>query len=447
MTEQPALGPFARLLRAVSKVEAHEIKATAASFLLVLILMAAYYILRPVRDAMASDWTDAEVSLLWTINFFFSFAVVAIYGLAISKLSLKNLVPAVYGFFATTFVAFYLASLVVEDAELIDKAFYVWVSVFSLFPISVFWSFMADLHTREQSKRLFGVITTGASVGAMIGPSIPLLFSDLGTYNLILVASVVLIFTLPIIFYLHHIKRDNAHYDTHESQMQQLPTLGGNLLAGFKLFLQNRFLLAIGLFLFLYTGIGSFVYLELKNLMAEYSRVERTEIWAFMDLATNTLTIVTGLFITSRLTTRFGLGWTLALLPVVVMGGLFSVAMVPLLPIMVGLQIFRRAGNYGITRPAREMLFTHVDRETRFKAKPVIDVVVYRGGDVFWGWGFTGLTQVLGLGMAAVAAIGAGIAALWAIVGFYLGRRAEADDGTVNPVDTAPDEVPDKNPA
>ncbi len=122
-------------------------------------------------------------------------------------------------------------------------------------------------------------------------------------------------------------------------------------------------------------------------------------------------------------------------------------AMVPVLPIMVGLQIFRRAGNYGITRPAREMLFTHVDRETRFKAKPVIDVVVYRGGDVFWGWGFTGLTQVLGLGMAAVAAIGTGIAALWAIVGFYLGRRAEADDGTVNPVDTAPDEVPDKNPA
>jgi len=131
--------------------------------------------------------------------------------------------------------------------------------------------------------------------------------------------------------------------------------------------------------------------------------------------------------ITSRLTTRFGLGWTLALLPVVVMGGLLSVAMVPLLPIVVGLQIFRRAGNYGITRPAREMLFTYVDQETRFKAKPVIDVVVYRGGDVFWGWSFTGLTQGLGLGMAAVAAIGAGIAALWAVVGLHLGRRAEKD--------------------
>ncbi len=442
MAEQPALGPFGGLLKAVSKIEPDEIKATAVSFLLVLILMAAYYILRPVRDAMASDWTDAEVSLLWTINFFFSFAVVALYGASASKMSVKKLVPVVYGFFAATFVVFYLASLFVEDGVLIDKAFYVWVSVFSLFPISVFWSFMADLHTREQSKRLFGVITTGASVGAIIGPSIPLLFSGLGTYNLILVASVVLIITLPTILYLQSVTRHNSHYASYETQAQQAPTLGGNPLAGFKLFFQNRCLLGIGLFLFLYTGIGSFVYLELKNLMAEFSRADRTEIWAFMDLATNTLTILSGLFITSRLATRFGLGWTLALLPIVVAGGLLSVAMVPVLSIVVGLQIFRRAGNYGITRPAREMLFTYVDQETRFKAKPVIDVVVYRGGDVFWGWAFTGLTQVLGLGVAAVAAVGAGIASVWAFVGFVIGRRADVNGGAQSRADGVPEKTP-----
>ena len=443
MADQSAPGPFGGLLKAVSKVEPHEFKGTAASFLLVLILMAAYYLLRPVRDAMSSDWSDAEVSLLWTINFFFSFAVVALYGLCATRISVKSLVPAVYGFFAATFVAFYVGAQFVNDGVLIDKAFYIWVSVFSLFPISVFWSFMSDLHTREQSKRLFGVITTGASVGAIIGPSVALLFSGLGTYNLILVASVVLIAMLPIILYLQSIKRNNPHYQSGDGRVQPLPTLGGNPLAGFKLFFQNRFLLGIGLFLFLYTGIGSFVYLELKNLMAEYNRVDRTEIWAFMDLATNTLTILTGLFLTSRLATRFGLGWTLALLPVVVAGGLLSVAMVPVLAIVVGLQIFRRAGNYGITRPAREMLFTYVDQETRFKAKPVIDVVVYRGGDVFWGWGFAGLTQVLGLGMAAVALVGAGISAIWALVGLYLGRRAEANDGSLN----APDQASKKSHA
>lgn len=423
-----ARGPFGGLLRSVSKVEPHEFRATATAFALVLILMAAYYILRPVRDAMASDWTDAEVSLLWTINFFFCFVVVAVYGYAAARMQIKHLVPAVYGFFAATFVVFYLGSSFIENPVLIDKAFYVWVSVFSLFPVSVFWSFMAELHSREQSKRLFGIITTGASVGAIIGPSIPLLFSGLGTYNLILVASVVLIATLPLIFFLQNVTQRSPHYGTGRGEGQRLPSLGGQSLAGFTLFFRNPFLLGIGLFLFLYTGIGSFVYLELKNLMEVFSREERTEIWAFMDLATNILTVVTGLFITSRLATRLGLGWTLALLPLIVMAGLLSVALVPVLSIVVGLQIFRRAGNYGITRPAREMLFTHVDQETRFKAKPVIDVLVYRGGDVFWGWGFAALTQGLGLGMAAVAAVGGVIAAVWAAAGLMLGRRADTED-------------------
>jgi AAA family ATP:ADP antiporter len=206
-----------------------------------------------------------------------------------------------------------------------------------------------------------------------------------------------------------------------------MQSLGGNPLSGFKLFLQNPFLLGIGLFLFLYTGIGSFVYFELKNMMADYSKAERTEIWALMDLATNTLTIVAGLFVTSRLATRFGLGITLAIVPIIVLGGLLSVAMVPALTIVVALQIVRRGGNYAITRPAREMLFTHVDQETRFKAKQVIDVVVYRGGDVFWGWAFTGLTQVIGLGIAGIALVGGMIAAAWAAVGLYLGRRADRD--------------------
>lgn len=417
---------FKRWLQALAKVEANEVVATLASFCLVLVLMAAYYILRPVRDAMASDWSDAEVSLLWTLNFFFSFVVVAVYGLAASRVSLKHLVPAVYGFFALTFVLFYLLSGGLQDTILIDKAFYVWVSVFSLFPISVFWSFMADLYTREQSKRLFGIITTGASVGAMIGPSIPLLFSGvLGTYSLMLVASLVLAATLPLIYYLERLKVTRLGHVEAPGERPPEQSLGGGSLSGYRLFLQNPLLLGIGLFLFLYTGIGSFVYFELKNLMAEYSRAERTELWALMDLVTNTLTILAGLFVTSRLATRLGLGATLAVIPLIIVGGLLSVAMVPVLSIVVGLQIFRRGGNYAVTRPAREMLFTHVDQETRFKAKQVIDVVVYRGGDVFWGWAFTGLTQVIGLGVAGVALVGACIAALWSAVGIYLGRRVE----------------------
>jgi AAA family ATP:ADP antiporter len=423
-------GPLSRITKAISKIEPHEIKATLISFSLVLILMAAYYTLRPVRDAMASDWSDAEVSTLWTINFFFSFAVIAAYGFVASKISLKNLIPGVYVFFAISFVIFYLLSGYILNTNLVDKAFYIWVSVFSLFPISFFWSFMSDIFDKNQSKRLFGVITTGASIGAMIGPSIPLLFSQIGTYNLMLIASGMLFATLPIIYYLQNIKGELCPSLVNQADLTSAPKLGGSSFAGFKLFFTNPFLLAIGLFLFLYTGIGSFVYFELKNLLASYPREQRTEIWAFIDLATNALTILTGLFLTSRLTTRFGLGVSLAIIPFIVLTGLISLAIFPILASVVGLQILRRSGNYAITRPAREMLFTYVDQETRFKAKQVIDIAVYRGGDVFWAWAFTLLTTVFGFGMVAIALIGSGIAMLWGVLGVYLGQQTKKEEKT-----------------
>jgi AAA family ATP:ADP antiporter len=391
-------------------------------------LMSAYYILRPVRDAMASDWTDAEVSWLWTLNFFISTAVVAVYGIAVSRFRFQLLVPAMYGIFALTFVVFYVLASTSGDRTLIDKSFYVWVSVFSLFHISVFWSFMSDLFNKEQASRLFSVIAVGASVGGLIGPFIPSFFSaSLGTDNLMLIASVMLLIPIPIIFYLQSLKSsDLGNEDLHLRKSNV--AIGGNPFSGFKMFFANPYLLAIGLFIFLYTGISSFVYFELKNLLSELSRVERTAVWAKMDLAVNILTIATGLFATGRIVGKFGMPVTIALVPVLLCVGLLILAISPFLAAVVTLQIVRRAGNYAVTRPAREMLFTRVDRETRFKAKPVIDIVAYRGGDMLMAWLFTGLTQGLGLGLAAVAMVGAGIAALWSMVGIYLGRWFERDD-------------------
>ena len=420
--------PMARFLKLVAKIEAQEVKAVASSFLLVVVLMSAYYILRPVRDAMASDWTDAEVSWLWTLNFFISTAVVAVYGMAVSRFRFRYLVPAMYGIFALTFVIFYVLAYTSADRTIIDKSFYVWVSVFSLFHISVFWSFMSDLYNKEQAGRLFSIIAAGASVGGLIGPSIPSFFSaSMGTDNLMLLASVMLLIPIPIIFYLQSLKSTELHNQDLELTPPSEP-IGGNPFAGFKMFFSNPYLLAIGLFIFLYTGISSFVYFELKNLLSELSRVERTAIWAQMDLAVNTLSIATGLFATSRIVGKFGMPVTIALVPILICVGLLVLAISPFLGAVIGLQIIRRAGNYAVTRPAREMLFTRVDRETRFKAKPVIDIVAYRGGDMLMAWLFTGLTQGLGLGLAAVAMVGAGIAALWSIVGIYLGRWFEQDD-------------------
>ena len=415
-------------LKTASKVKDQEFKAVIFSFLFVIVLMTAYYILRPVRDAMASDWTDAEVSWLWTLNFFISTAIVALYGVMVSKFRFRLLVPTMYGIFAISFIIFYALGSVFEDRTVIDKSFYVWVSVFSLFHISVFWTFMSELFSKEQSGRLFGIIAVGASVGGLIGPSITAFFSvSLGTDNLMLIASMMLFIPIPIIFYLQSLKAKELNNEALDIPISN-QSIGGNPLAGFKIFFSNPYLLSIGLFIFLYTGISSFVYFELKNLLSDFSRPERSVIWAQMDLAVNILAISTGLFATSRIVTKFGMPVTIAMVPIMICIGLLVLAISPLLGVVVVLQVIRRAGNYAVTRPAREMLFTLVNQETRFKAKPVIDIVAYRGGDMLTAWLFTGLTQGLGLGLAAVAAVGAGIASLWALVGIYLGKWFERDE-------------------
>ncbi len=427
------------LLRKAVKMEPNEVRASLVSFGFVFVLMAAYYILRPVRDAMASDWTDAEVSWLWTINFFVSAIAVSFYGGAVTSVKFRNLVASVYAFFALSFLAFYLATQVLADRVLLDKSFYVWISVFSLFHVSVFWSFMSDLFSKTQALRLFGFIGAGASTGALAGPSIPTFFAgSIGTDNLILVATLLLLVTIPIIGILQNLKATDLHNQNLQVGSGDLEYIGGNPLSGFSEFLNSPYLLSIGVFILLYTSIGSFVYFELKNLLVEYDRATRSQIWAGMDLAVNSLTLIIALFVTGRLATRFGLAVTLASVPVLIAGGMLVVAAAPSVAVVVGLQIIRRAGNYAITRPGREMLFTAVSRETRFKAKPVIDIVVYRGGDVLNAWAFTGLTQGLGLGLAAVAGVGALIAALWAVVGVYLGRSFDRQSDGVRPAANMP---------
>lgn len=412
-----------RLVKSATKIEPHELTATLLSFAFVFVLMTAYFILRPIRDAMASDWTDVEVSWLWSMTFFFSLIAVTIYGAVISTVRFRTLVPGVYGFFAMSFFAFHAGSATVADPVLVDKAFYVWLSVFSLFHISVFWSFMSDLWSSEQAPRLFGFIATGSSIGAIVGPIIAVvLVEPVGTDNLMLVSATLLLIPIPIILTLAHLKTtalDNASVSADLSTQQ---TMGRNPFAGFGLFLTSPYLIGIGLFILLYVAIGSFVYFELKNLLAEFSRDQRTQIWAYIDLAVNSLAIVTAMFLTSRIATRFGMATTLALVPALIVLGMLVIAISPVVAVVAGLQVARRAGNYAITRPGREMLFTVVDRETRFKAKPVIDIVLYRGGDMLTAWAFTLLTAGLGLGLGAVAVVGAVIAAIWAIVAIYLGK-------------------------
>lgn len=422
MSEKTESGIAARIAKALSQIEANELKATVVSTLFVFILMGSYYILRPVRDAMASDWTDSEVSFLWNINFFVSAAIVSVYGFAVSRTKLRHVIPAMYGFFALSFVVFYAGISFIADRVLVDKLFYLWVSVFALFHVSVFWTFMADTFNKGQARRLFGVIGAGASAGALVGPSIPALFATtLGNDTLMLIATVALLLVIPLVFYLYHLKRaelgnEDLTADTGRAVM------GGHWWHGFKELFANPYLLGIAAFILLYVFIGSFVYFEQKNLLEDFTREERTQILGSIDWLVNLLTFGLAFFVTGRIVTKIGMPFGLAIMPVLMCIGMLILAFAPMLTVLLALQVFRRGGNYGLTRPAREMLYTHVSQEDRFKSKPVIDIVVYRGGDAVSGSLFAVLTDKIGLGLAAVALIGGGIAAAWAWIGVRLGR-------------------------
>ncbi len=428
MSETTQGNPVSRFIKASLKVEPSEQMAALLSFSFIFALMFAYNILKPVRDALAPDWSDVELAWLWTFTFILSTAAVALYGIAVSRLKLKYLVPGVYGFFALGFVLFYVGATSIDDAATVEKAFYLWISLFSLFHISVFWSLMSDIYTKKQAPRLFAIIASGASVGTIAGSAATLALAKVvGTMNLMLIAAVILVAIVPIIGVLYGLKSSRLQPGSVDLAQQQDTVISGNPFAGFTEFVRNPFLLGIALFIFLYTVIGSFAYFEIKNLLEDFTRDERTQIWAGINLTVNTLSILTATLLTGRIASRFGLAKTLALVPFLVAVFFLAVAVNPLLAVVVVCWVVLKSGNYAITRPGREMLFTLVSREDRFKTKPVIDIVVYRGGDALAGWAFAGLTAALGLGLGAVAVIGAVIAGVWAFVGIHLGRVYERD--------------------
>lgn len=410
-------------LAAIAKIEKNELAAVLLSFGLVLVLMTSYSILKPVRDALGGDWGNVGLSITWTINFGLSLIAVGLYGVALTFISFRRMVPGVYVFFALTFLALYWVRTNVPDPTLVNKGFYVWVSVFSLFNLSVFWSLMTDIFNKGQARRVFGVIAAGTTVGAIVGPIITASLIDrLGANGLLLMSAILLTVPVFVIPVLRRLKVSQLHNDESLSELSAQRTLGTNPFSGFSILFSDRYLLWICAFILFYVTINTFVYFELQNLTAEYSLEFRAKIWSLIDLTTNVLTLVTAALITSRIVSKFGMPTALAMVPGLVALGIAALVAAPTLLILAIFQVGRRVGNYAITRPSREMLFTVLDREKRFKAKPVIDVVVYRGGDVLTAWVFTLLADKLGLGLVGIAAVIGGIAIAWILVAVRLGR-------------------------
>lgn len=418
---------ISRLARVIG-AETRELPALAWAFLYFFSLLAGYYVLRPIRDEMGIEGGLESLPWLFTATFLAMLVVIPIYGWASGRWSRKRLVPGVYLFSLANLGLFYLAFRSGVAPAATARVFFVWVSVFNLLVVSVFWTFMADLFTNAQGRRLFGVVAAGGSAGAIVGPALTTgLVQLIGVHDLLLISGGLLAFTLVCIAGLIHqapaLRRSAA--DPGEGDLYE-EGLGGGAWAGLQLLARSPYLLAIAAYILLYTATSTFLYFEQAHIVegALSNPEDRTALFGAMDLAVNTLTVMTQMFLTGRLVLALGVGVTLGILPALVGVGFAALAAAPVLGVLVVFQVLRRAASYALARPAREVLFTVVGREARYKAKNVIDTLVYRGGDALTGWAFAGLTGV-GLGLAAIAAVGVPLALIWLVVGVALGRRQE----------------------
>jgi AAA family ATP:ADP antiporter len=389
-------------------------------------LLCSYYVLRPVRDEMGIQGGVETLPWTFTATFAAMLAATPLFGWAVARIRLRRLVPVVYLFFAAHLLAFYLALEGGAPREPLARGFFVWVSVFNLFVVSVFWSFMADLFDSDQAKRLFGAIAAGGSLGAVTGPLLTVwLAQQLGPANLLLVSCAFLAATLAFIAAL--LRWSDRSASPVPGMALRDRAVGGSPLAGLTLTLRSPYLLGVGLYIVLFTALSTFLYFEQARIVRDTIPTPggRTQLFAAMDLAVNTLTLVGQLFLTGRVLVRYGLGLALAALPLLSLVGFAVLAVFPVLGVIVVFQVLRRACNFFLAKPAREALFTVISVEEKYKAKNFIDTVVYRGGDAASGWLHTAL-KALGLGATGISLAALPLALLSLVLGIKLGARHEA---------------------
>jgi AAA family ATP:ADP antiporter len=429
-------GPVSTWLRerfcALVAVRREEIGAALAAFGFLLCLFAGYFMLRPLRETMGVQAGVDQLQWLFTATFVAMLVAVPLFGVLSARVPRARLIDWVYGFFALNLLAFALAFDWAPDSIWLARVFYVWLSVFSLFVVSVAWSLMADVFHREQAQRLFAFIAAGASVGGLIGPLLGgLLIEALASAGLIALSAALLLLTLACKRYLLNWRARAGAGSTGiaapaSDDDPHLP-IGGNPWAGVLRLFASYYLSGIALFVVLLATASTFLYLEQARLVAETftTTAERVRVFSAIDFTVQTLAVLTQLFVTGRVAKQLGVRSLLTWVPLAVAVGFVALALVPTFAVLAAVMIVRRAGEYALVKPGREMLFTAVDPEAKYKVKSFIDTVVYRGGDAASSWVKTGV-DALGHGAAAVALLGAVCALLWAALGYALGRRHDA---------------------
>lgn len=386
----------------------------ALSFTYFLLLLASYYILRPVRDSLIAGLGTDEVKVLSIAILIVMAAIAPVFGYLMSRFARRALLPIVYGFFAINLVAFAAVFASPELTAWATRIFYVWIMVFSLFVVSVFWSFMADIWREEQGRRLFGFIAAGGSVGGLLGPSLAqTLAQHIGHSGLALIAAAMLSGAIVCLVALGR----RVHNDTQASR-QPSQAFGGSSWQGILLVLRSPFLLGIAGLVVIGSVVAMFAYIETGKLAKELidTPEARTTFFARVDLWTNISALVLQAIVTGLLTSRFGIAAPLLGLVLVVLISFVMLALSPLLGMLAITNVMRRACEYGMGKPGRDMLYTVATPQEKYLAKNVIDTVIYRGGDVLGSWLHAGLIAV-GLTLVGVS---------WVAVVFMMGATAIA---------------------
>lgn len=417
---------FHRFLSKIIDVRPSEVPALAWSWLYIFSLLSSYYIMRPIRDQMGVAGGVNNLQWLFTGTLIGMLLLNLPFSYLVKTFPRQQFISISYRFFAANILLFALALYVAtpEQTIWVGRIFFIWTSIFNLFVVSIFWQMIVDVFTSEQGKRLFGFIAAGATLGAISGSLFTVSTVEHMAPGYLMVGAALMLEVA--VFCVRRLSGLSAALSERPQAEQSEAPIGGTLLSGFRDALSSSYLLNVSLFLLLYAVTSTFLYFQQAAVVSHSfeSRAAQTAFFASVDLGVNALTLVVQLFLTGRILKRFGVGPTLSLLPLFSVIGFGALALVPTLASVVGFQLIRRAGNFAIARPTREVLFTVLPREDRYKAKSFIDTAVYRLGDQLGAWSFALLT-FLKLGLGAISIVAAAASVLWLINSWWLGRRQD----------------------
>jgi AAA family ATP:ADP antiporter len=396
--------------------------------------LAAYYVIRPIRDDMGAASGVENLAWLFTGTMAGMLLVHPLYTALVSKLPRRRFISYAYRFFIANLVLFFIVFRLADPSKTVwvGRVFFIWTSVFNLFAVSVFWSLVTDVFRPGQGKRLFGIVAVGGTLGAMLGSGITTwLVGVVGQLNLLLVSGVALELAVRASRVLDRAEaglrladdgRDAAAVTATSSAEE---VIGGGVLEGVKHVLSSPYLLGVAILILFYTISSTFLYFQQVDVVSRVfgdDSVARTRVFGAIDFTVNTLTLFAQLFLTGRVMKWLGVGFALAFLPFLTLVGFGTLSAAPTLAILIGFLVLRRAGNFAIQRPAREALFTVLPRTDKYKAKHFSDTFVYRLGDQVGAWSYDWM-GALGLSVSALALTMVPLSAGWLVLSLWLGRR------------------------